>query len=111
VTDKNVNCSQCYALANDAGSSYIPDCKTSYGCPIGEELAADPVINDYLTAWMRAKALQEFTQIPELYFKALQELELDKDLDLLLELERIWNTSKERARAQSQHQRRARSLI
>lgn len=83
-----MNCQQCYKLYKD--DSVEPLCKTSK-CPIGEELAADPVVNEIAMGFLMAKRIHAVNQVDEMYIRTLRDLEIWEDTDLLLELETLYH--------------------
>jgi hypothetical protein len=96
----NLNCGQCYKLYEADGLT--PCCKTSEGCPIGEELAANIDVNNYLNQFVRAKALHELNGINSLIERAYQELEILDYPNELLELEQFYLKLKNKSARKSQ---------
>lgn len=84
----NLNCGNCYKLFNKDG--LLPSCKTSEGCPIGEDLAGDIEVNEYLNQFIRCKTLYELNQVSAILESGYQSLEILNYPDELLELEQIY---------------------
>lgn len=60
------------------------------GCPIGEDLASDIDVNEFLNQFIRCKTLFELNQIPEILLSGYESLEITSYPDELLELEQIY---------------------
>lgn len=99
----------------------LPDCKTERGCAVGSELlsedpliqvgqslAADPYITDFVNAFVRAKALYDSNGIAEAQRETFEELGLMDEPDFLLQLENIYAEAK-RVRAKKENDRHKRS--
>lgn len=80
-------CHQCYSLYNDEQAGIEPACKTESGCPIGEDLAADPVINERALGFIKAKMLYKVNSSERMYVERLKELDLYEPDGGLIELE------------------------
>lgn len=68
----------------------MPDCKTSRGCPIGEDLAADPDIELFLREFFTAKSLYTHNEISSLLERQYSDLGLLDEPQFLMKLEALW---------------------
>lgn len=85
---------------SDKDAYYKPRCLTPEGCPI-EDLAADPVIDEKISAYLIAKNLFRLTEDPKTQTKAFEDLGLYENPELHAELEIIyaeWNLKKSQSK-------------
>lgn len=85
LTQPTINCHQCYMLYNN--DAIEPMCKTVKGCPIDEELATSPVVNEVASSFILAKKLHLVNKIDSLYVEQLKDLGLWQERELLVDLE------------------------
>lgn len=98
-----------------------PECKTERGCSVGEELrledpliqigesiAADPYITDFVNEFIRTKALYDSNGIANMQADSFEKLGLIDEPDFLLQLESIYAEAK-RVRAKKENDRYKRS--
>lgn len=109
-------------MYRESGGVAIPACKTPLGCEVGSELlkddpliqigesiAADPYITEFINNFIRAKALYDANGIVDMQAGIFEALGLIDEPDFLLQLEGIWADAKrERARKENDKQRRRR---
>jgi len=62
-------------------------CKTSAGCPIGEDIASDPIVNEVATTYGLTRTQYESDKCESLYIASLKSIGLDQEPDALRELE------------------------
>lgn len=107
-------------MYREIGEVAKPDCRTPRGCAVGEELlkddphiqigesiAADPFITQFVNDFIRAKALYEANGIVSAQERVFKELDLIDEPDFLLQLETIWSEAK-RDRAKKEHDKHSR---
>ena len=61
------------------------------GCPVGEDLAADELLNEKVERYVTAKALYRATEDPLVARPIFKELGLFNDPDLHMQLEAIYS--------------------
>lgn len=81
---------------------FQPPCETDLGCPIGEDLAADVEVNNYLNQFFRIKTLYEYNSISSILESGYEALELLNFPNELIELEGLF------LKLQTKNQREAR---
>jgi len=67
----------------------LPLCETAAGCPI-EDLAADPVLEELCTRFVKLRGLFEMSKSEVIYQQMMDDFGLSSDLDLHFELEGIY---------------------
>jgi len=77
-------------MARDVDAHYVPRCLSPEGCPI-EDVAADPVINEKIEAFLMAKSLYRLTEDPKTQQKTFEDLDLYNDPNLHAQLEVIYS--------------------
>lgn len=63
---------------------------TPSGCPVGEDLATEPLVNIRARGFLEAKLLLKATQSDHMYIERLKELDLYEPESGLLDLELAW---------------------
>ena len=85
ITYPNYDCAHCYSL-----EPHTPDCETKRGCPVGEELAADPDLNDLVGRYLTLRMLYHMNEDPEVIKQLANEFGFYDDLDLYIATEKIF---------------------
>lgn len=88
----HVNCFKCFEHLEK--NRLEPACWGDKGCPIGEELASDPVVNEIAQGFKLAKLLHECNGVDEIYILKLKELGVWGDDFLLIGLESVFQQHK-----------------
>lgn len=92
----------------DADASYVPACKSGAGCPI-EDLASDPVVNEFLDRYRLAKHLRDCSDLSIVEERMVEELGLLEHPETHARLELLWIKNQQRQNQKKQakqaHQR------
>lgn len=94
VDHPNLNCAKCYSLYKE-NPAIIPMCKKPSGCLVGEDLASDWEVNEFITSYCRIKTLFEINKIPDILLRGLEAMGIEDDIETLIELDLFWGRFRE----------------
>lgn len=70
-------------------------CKKPSGCLVGEDLASDWEVNEFITNYCRIKTLYEINKIPDILLGGLEKLGISDDYETLIDLDNFWGRFRE----------------
>ena len=71
---------------------------TPHGCEMGEDIATDQGLLDFVDEYLRGVYLRNLTSSPEIYLETIERLGIRDDTELLLALEAIVKEAGEKAK-------------